>query len=357
MQSLAVLEYTCFKLLKSGWLYMRLCILFLLSFIVASCGGSSNEEQVIETPIPLVSFAVADAPADSVTSVNVTFSSITLKRVSDNESDNSGINIPITDDGGNPTTMTIDVMDYQNGEELVIIKNVEVATDNYSSLILNTSGCAQNPNGSDEFCWVIDNDTRKPLKTPSNKLKLGELSVSGDPQQTYTIEFNLRSSLTSTAGGSAFNLKPHGIRIVNSTEVGTLQGSVDANLLSAGDGCETAFLENTEHEKVVYLYQGESVTGAVFVDEFDPGEAKNPRPDNVIKPYSSDTLSFEAATNSYVYNFSHLPIGKYTVAFSCSAVGDSANEYDGITIANPTSQIHSVIIEKGTDTVQNFIEN
>lgn len=357
MHSFTVLSYTYFKFIKYGWLDMRICIIFILGFTVASCGGSSNEETIVESPIPLVSFAVADAPADSVTSVNVTFSSITLKRASDNEGDNSGINIPITDDEGNPTTMTIDVMDYQNGEELVIIKNVEVATDNYSSLILNTSGCAQNPNGSDEFCWVIDNDTRKPLKTPSNKLKLGGFSVSGDQQQTYTIEFNLRSSLTSTAGGSAFNLKPHGIRIVDSTEVGMLQGSVDANLLSAGDGCETAFLENTEHGKVVYLYQGELVTGAVFVDEFDPDEAKNPRPDNAVKPYSSDTLSFEAATERYVYNFSHLPIGNYTVAFSCSAIGDSANEYDGITIANPTSQIHSVIVEKGTGTVQNFIEN
>jgi hypothetical protein len=311
----------------------------------------------VASPISLVSFAIADAPADSVTSVNVTFSSITLKLASDDEDDESGINIPILDDDGNPTTMTIDVMDYQNGEELIIIENFEVAAGNYSSLILNTSGCPQNPNGSDEFCWVIDNDTRKPLKTPSNKLKLGALSVSGDEQQTYTIEFNLRSSLTSTAGGSAFNLKPHGIRIVDSTEVGTLQGSIDVNLLSVGADCATVFEEDTDHGKVVYLYQGEMVEEAVFVDEFDPDEAINSRPDNAIKPYASATLSFDMDNSSYVYNFSHLPVGNYTVAFSCSAVGDSADEYDAIDIANPQSQKHSITIETDIDLIQNFTES
>lgn len=335
---------------------MRLFIMVLVSFSLISCGGSSSEGEVIISPTPLVSFAIADAPADSVTSVNVTFSSITLKSTSDDEDDESGINIPILDDDGNPTTQTIDVMDYQNGEELIIIENFELAAGDYSNLILNTSGCPQNPNGSDEFCWVIDNDTRKPLKTPSNKLKLGSFSVSDDEQQIYTIEFNLRSSLTSTAGGSAFNLKPHGIRIVESTEVGTLQGSVDVNLLSAGEGCESNFLENTDHGKVVYLYQGEMVEGAVFVDEFDPDEAENTRPENAVKPYGSDTLSFDVDTNRYVYNFSHLPTGNYTVAFSCSAVGDSANEYDDIAIANPEVQIHIVTIEKGIDLIQNFTE-
>lgn len=338
---------------------MRLFIIVLISFSLISCGGSSSDDEVITRPIPLVSFAIADAPADSVTSVNVTFSSITLKSASDDDDDQSGINIPILDDGGNPTTQTIDVMDYQNGEELIIIENFELAAGDYSNLILNTSGCPQNPNGSDEFCWVIDNDTRKPLKTPSNKLKLGSFSVSGDEQQIYTIEFNLRSSLTSTAGGSAFNLKPHGIRIVDSTEVGTLQGSVDVNLLSAGEDCESNFLENTDHGKVVYLYQGEMVEGVVFVDEFDPDEAENARPESAVKPYGSDTLSFDVDTNSYVYSFSHLPIGNYTVAFSCSAVGDSADEYDeydDIVIANPELQIHVVTIVKGIDLIQNFTE-
>lgn len=335
---------------------MRLLITVLMSFSLISCGGSSSEGEESTPAIPLVSFAIADAPADSVTSVNVTFSSITLKSTSDDEDDESGINIPILDDDGNPTTQTIDVMDYQNGEELIIIENFELAAGDYTNLILNTSGCPQNPNGSDEFCWVIDNDTRKPLKTPSNKLKLGNFTVSGDEQQIYTIEFNLRSSLTSTAGGSAFNLKPHGIRIVESTEVGAVHGSVDANLLSAGEGCENNFLENTDHGKVVYLYQGEMAEGDVFVDEFDPDEAENSRPENAVKPYGSDTLSFDVNTNSYVYSFSHLPSGNYTLAFSCSAVDDSANEYDGIVIANPEVQIHTVTIEKDIDLVQNFVE-
>jgi len=103
--------------------------------------------------------------------------------------------------------------------------------------------------------------------------------------------------------------------------------------------------------------EGEMVEEAVFVDEFDPDEAINSRPDNAIKPYASATLSFDMDNSSYVYNFSHLPVGNYTVAFSCSAVGDSADEYDAIDIANPQSQKHSITIETDIDLIQNFTES
>ena len=256
----------------------------------------------------------------------------------------------------------INLMAYQNGEEFMIIDNAEVPSGDYTNLILNTLGCAQNPNGSDQDCWVIDNDTRKPLKTPSNKLRLGAFSVSDEAQQKYTIEFNLRSSLTTTAGGAAFNLKPHGIRIVGI--VGSLSGTVDVNLLNSvtdDDRCETVFVADTDHGKVVYLYLGDIADDSVLVDEFDPELALNDRPDDAIAPYASDSLSYDAEANegagAYQYSFSHLPIAEYTVAFSCSAVDDSAEEYDAIMIADPTEQKHTITIEASRSYTKVFNTN
>jgi len=339
---------------------MRLFYTIIFSYFLVSCGGSSSStrEQNPDTPppTPIVSFSISDAPSDSVISVNVTFSSITLKLITDNEDDDSGLNLPILDDAGNPSSMTIDLMNYQNGDEKLIINNVEVAVGNYTNLVLNTSGCPQNQNGSTEFCWVVDGEGIKPLKTPSNKLKLGALNISSEIEQSYNIEFNLRSSMTNTAGGASYNLKPHGIRIVNSAEVGSLTGSIDANLLTIGDGCETVFQDNSDHGKVIYLYQGEISQDDIMADEFDPEVAQNQIPDNVVSPYASDSISFNDDENTYHYSFSHLPIGNYTVALSCSAIGDT-EEYEGIMIPNPTDQLHSLTIEANAGSEVNFTEN
>jgi len=333
--------------------------------LIISCEGSSEsvtpEPVVPESPTPLISFSIADAPADSVTEVWVTLNSITLKSASDDDDDDSGIPLPILDEDKEP--LLINLMAYQNGEEFLIIDNAEVPSGNYTNLILNTSGCAQKPNGSDKDCWVIDNDKRKPLKTPSNKLRLGAFNVSDEAQQKYTIDVSLRSSLTSTAGGAAFNLKPHGIRVVGI--VGSLSGTVDVNLLNAAtdddDRCDEVFVAHTNHGKVVYLYQGDIAEDSVLVDEFDPDLALINRPENAISPYASDSLSYDAEANdgagAYQYNFSHIPVGEYTVAFSCSALDDSAKEYDAIMIADPTEQKHTVTIEANTDKVQNFTAN
>lgn len=333
----------------------------LCCWLVVSCGGDYDTKQapiIVEPPAtPLVTFAVSDAPSDLVTSVNVTFSSITLKSENDNEDDDSGLNLPILNDAGEPTTMTINLMDYQQGDEKIIIDNVEIAAGAYKNLILNTSGCPQNQNGSTEFCWVVDEQGIKTLKTPSNKLKLGALSVSDEANQSYTIEFNLRSSMTTTAAGASYNLKPHGIRIVDGSDVGSLSGIIDANLLTAGEGCATVYLENSDHGKVVYLYSGNIADDALMGDEFDADVAQNVIPDNLVQPYASDAIDFNTDTATYHYTFAHLPAGDYTVAFSCSAVGDDAEEYDGIMIANPANQRHGVAIEADIESIVNFTEN
>lgn len=336
---------------------------FLSSFFLASCGGGSSSDNIMPvppppapTPDPVVSFAVADAPADSVTSVNVTIASILLKSASDDDNDNSGLSIPLTDSNGEAAITTINLMDYQDGESKLIIENASIPVGEYKSLVLNTEGCAQNSNGSTEFCWVDDVEGRKPLKTPSNKLRLGAVSITADSEQAFVIEFNLRSSLASTGNGNSYNLKPHGVNIVASGDVGKLMGMVDVNLLTAGDGCEAVFEPESDHGKIVYLYEGD-VASSVMADEFDPEIAQNTIPEGMVKPYRSDALVQDSETAEYKYGFAHLPAGMYTVAFSCSAVGDDSEEFDSVVIPNPELQRHVVTIVANEDLVQDFTEN
>lgn len=332
-------------------------LLFLLTgLFISSCGGgdkSSEQSPIIpEVTHALVSFSVSDAPVDSVSSVNVTFDSLTLK----SGDDSSDIDVPILDDDDNPTTITVDLMMFQDGETKLIIENTLLPIGEYSNLIINTSGCPQNQNGSTEFCWVEDSQGIKPLKTPSNKLKLGPLTISDETEQSFTIEFNLRSSLVMTANGASYNLKPHGVRVVDTENVGSLTGSIDVNLLNAGEGCETAFDEETDHGKIVYLYNNDDVDENDLADVFDPEEAENEIPDNLAAPFASESISFDEDSSSYQYGFHHLPTGSYLVAFSCSAVGDDPDEFDGLSIPNPESQSHLVEIVAGANTEQDFEE-
>jgi len=302
---------------------MRLFFFGCFSIFIVGCGDSNDDEPTpLATPTSLVSFSVADAPADSVTSVNVTFNSITLKAESDDDNDSSGIVLPLLNESGEATAMTIDLMDYQDGDKKLIIDSVNVPVGTYKSLVINTLDCPQNPNGDTTSCWVVDADGDKPLKTPSNKLKLGAITISTEEQQAYTIEFNLRASLTATANGSAYNLKPHGVRIVNNDLVGQVSGTVDVNLLTAGENCQMVFDPNADHGKIVYLYQSPLAENSTLGDEFDPEETQENDIANVAMPYASDKITFDG--ENYHYSFAHLPAGEYLIAFSCSAVGDNA---------------------------------
>jgi len=349
--------------------FTKIIIPLLGCFILSSCGGGgSSESATMPTPTPpptstpvatsaLVSFSVSDAPVDGVISVNVTFDSITLKSSDDDADDDSGFNVSVLDSNGDPSTMTINLMDFQDGESKLIIENTEIDIGDYSSFILNTSGCPQNQNGSTEFCWVEDGEGIKTLKTPSNKLKLGTFSVSSETEQSYTIEFNLRSSLTSTANGASYNLKPHGVRIVNADTTGSVTGAVDVALLNAGEeSCETVFLAETDHGKVMYLYESDAIGENTLADEFDADNAVNELPENLIAPYASDTITFNTETETYHYSFSHVEQGNYTLAFSCSAVADDPVEYDSLLIPNPPLQFHTIEIVSGEEIVQDFTE-
>jgi len=315
----------------------------LITSLLVGCGGSdSSVPEPAKTA--MVTFSIADAPVDSAKEVNVSYLSLTLKR--DGQDD---IDIPFVNENGVEEVQKINLLDYQNGDSLVVLSNIELPVGTYQELIINTADCPQNQNGATDACYVVeDDDAILPLKTPSNKLKLGSFSISTEGVQAYTIDFNLRKSLVSTANGQSYNLKPHGVTIIDSTTVGAIKGTVDPNLFSAGT-CAA------DMGNVVYLYQAPLELDSVLGDEFDP-DIDSSVPSNVIAPYASKMITLSNTANEYVYSFNHLPSGDYLVAFSCSANDDDPEKYDAILIADPTEQTHSVTLQQGELATVNFVE-
>ena len=323
-------------------LFLKTTIACCISTALIGCGSDSSDS---EPTTAKVSFSIADAPVDNALEVNVTYQSITLKRNGEDD-----IELPLVDEEGNEAPQQINLLDYQNGDSLLILSEVELPVGDYQELIINTQGCPQNQNGSTEDCNVVEEDgSILPLKTPSNKLRLGGFTVSVEATQAYTIDFNLRKSLVSTANESSYNLKPHGVTIVDNQSVGSIFGSVDANLFMAGETCEA------DTGNVVYLYAGLVDETSVLGDEFDP-DVDNNVPEDVVAPYASKMLQLDDSTDLYSYSFNFLPAGDYTLAFSCSAVNDDPEYYDEIMIADPAEQTKQTPLAEGENLMIDFAE-
>ncbi|GLP95172.1 DUF4382 domain-containing protein [Paraferrimonas sedimenticola] len=322
---------------------------FALSSVAIAMAGCSDSSSVNNPPpVPataIVSFSVSDAPVDFANQVVVSYAAISLRH-----SDGTTYDLPVNGEDGNETVAKVDLLNYQDGESRLIISNVELPVGDYTDFTLHTYECAQNHNGSAEHCYVEDLEGIKPLKTPSNKLRLGDFSVSSDGVQAYTIEFNLRQSMTMTAGGAGYNLKPHGVRILDNSTVSSLFGKVEPSLFTAGVGCE----DNSDHQtSFVYLYEAPLAEDAILGDEFDPA-VDTEAPEDVVAPIASTGVK-EDGENGYGYHFGFIAPGDYVVAFSCSADGDMDPEkYEGVAIANPETERANVTLQNSLGTEQNF---
>lgn len=287
--------------------------LSILALALAGCGGSDSGGDTA-----MVSFSVADAPVDDVKAVWVTLESITL---TDTNDDTTSQTLVINGEDG----LRINLKDYQDGAKKLILSEEEVALGDYN-LTLNTLNCPQSANGtgSTSYCSIIKNDdTEYPLKTPSNKLKLGSFTVNQEGTQAYTIDFNLRSALVNNGGGDNYNLKPHGISIVDNSTLGSIETTVTDALFYRDDTTCTSGTGNA-----LYLYKMEegdpsfNPSDDILGDEFDRSTDTDVA-DNIWQPYASKLVTSDGEVTT---TFANLPTGDYTLAFSCSDAGVDQND-------------------------------
>lgn len=256
---------------------------------------------------------------DDVKAVWVTLESVTL---TDTNDDTSSQTLVINNSDGDPEPVLINLKDYQDGAKKLIISEEEVALGDYN-LTLNTYGCPQSANGtgSTDDCWIVENDdTIYPLKTPSNQLKLGSFTVDQEGTQAYTIDFNLRSALVNNGGGDNYNLKPHGISIVDNSTLGSIEATVTDSLFNRDDTTCTPGTGN-----VLYLYQtsfSDADPGDVLGDEFDRSIDTDVAT-GIWQPYASKLVTSDGEVTT---TFANLPTGDYTLAFSCSDAGVDQND-------------------------------
>ena len=169
------------------------------------------------------------------------------------------------------------------------------------------------------------------LRIPSGAqscLKLNQpITIPADGSTSFTIDFDLRKSVHERAGG-IYNLRPT-LRLVDESEDGTLQGTVDAATISAqciaGD------------KAAVYVFEGAGATpDDVNIDGADDD------------PVATASVDWEGGDNTYTVAF--LEAGTYTVAFTCDAGVDDPSAEDTLTFVGTSD----VTLTAGQTTTQNF---
>jgi len=333
--------------------------LVLLSLGLLACGGGGGGGGSI-TSAPdtgTASFGLSDAPVEGLSAVVITIDSIELRRKDSGDCDKD----PVTDDcvfidefteNNEPVpTITVDLLDLQAGKNKIIVQGLELEAGEYDQLRLSVN------DKDTAYSWVNEfdrGDERVELKVPSDGLKLGGFTVESDGVQVFIIEFDLRKAMTynpGPPGPDRYILKPTGVRVVEAVPAASIAGTVDSALFIGGDDtlspCLDKIASGSEVEgNVIYLYQGHGLDPAKLADNFDsvldaaePGP-NGPAPVTAIAPYTSQQVDADGSYGVY-----YLPAGDYTLAFSCEAVDDDPEVFDGIVIPSPDTEPDTTIVE------------
>jgi len=283
--------------------------------LLSACGGSDDDEVSTST----FSLAVSDAPVDDLSAVVVCFNEIQLKSsgddvvftVGDGEAIEANDLCLDNDEQVIPNTVGIDLMEYTGSDSINLVAGTVIDAGDYSQLRLVMS------DGS----YGIDSDTEEKISVsvPSNELKLDGFSATVGGVVNFTLEFDLRKSMTNPVGQDGYTLKPRGVRLVDNSEVGHITGTVAETLLTDNQevhGCIFSPEDLTTSVASVYLYTGADLDMATLAD--NGGDEEN-------QPLASTTVAFDGV-QTYNFEIGFVNAGDYTIAVSCDISDDPESE-------------------------------
>lgn len=264
---------------------------------LSACGGSSDSDSTSTEHIGSFSLALTDGPVDSANQVVVEFSGVSIKPA-------VGDVIEFMFD----EPLQIDLLQLQGTASEFIITEETVPAGEYEWIRLHVN--AEHDSILDSFIELGDGSQLE-LRIPSGSetgLKLVQgFTLAADGHANFTIDFDLRKSVTNPPGLPGALLKP-ALRLIDNLKVGSIIGSVDANLVA--QHCADA----GSNAGAVYVYAG---AGVVPVDM--RGEEGD--------PLTSALVSFGEQAE-YRYEAGFLTEGEYTLAYTCGSLVDDPEQVD-----------------------------
>lgn len=238
----------------------------------------------------------------------------------------------------------VDLLTLSGDNALTVFEDLELAPDFYDEVNIYPS------DANLDRSFVLDAlGTRSPLFVSGGVLSIpGRQLNSGSSE--FVIEFGLARALRFVSEAQGYQLTTQGLSLQNTASTVNLNGSIDADLLDGTDACSWK-AEPTAFNRV-YLYRDEDVTAGSLLGDVHIASASDTEvPDNAVAPYAVASL-VESATPDRPLNyfFSYLPQGSYTLALACNAQDDDPIDYDGITVAEPETQVYSLELPTAGET-------
>jgi hypothetical protein len=278
---------------------------------LSACGGGDSASNSMGQ----MRLAVGDAPIDSAEAVVVKFTGVEL--------------VP---DTGNPINITfaqprtIDLL-TQSGTASAVLFNQPIAAGSYGQIRLMVMA---DGDPSNSYITLSDGSMHG-LLVPSGAqtgLKLvSGFVVPNSGVVDYTIDFDLRQAITCPPGQSPACLLKPVERLVDNTTVGNVQGTVSNTLVP--NNCTPG----------VYLYNRTVTT---------PEDMNSSAPATDINQPIASKVPVPTSQAPYYYQFTFLPPGTYTVAFTCQAAQDNADTADPVVTFSPVKSGISVTANQTT---------
>jgi hypothetical protein len=289
--------------MKENSMFQQLRFLVLVPLLaatalgVAACGGGNSMMPATSQAQQMnqMKLSVADAPpADNATHVVVVFTGVEL-----------------TGNSGNPVTITfpapksIDLM-TQSATASAVLFDQPIPAGSYGQIRLMVTADGSANNSYIDFADGSRMGLRVPSGSESGFKLVSGFTVPSSGVVDYTIDFDLRKAITCPPGQApACILKPVE-RLVDNTSVGNIQGQITSTLPS---GCTPG----------VYLYSG----AVTKLEDMNSTAAST----DTNQPLASK-VPVATSAPPYYYQFTFLPPGTYTVAFTCEAALDNPDQTD-----------------------------
>ncbi len=317
---------------------MALVLLAVAQAALQGCGcgfdcsgsGSRNSPAVL-------TLGFSDEAVEALKQVVIEVDSVTFRRTGAEDVVVDRFTIPalgVTD----ADTFQVDLLQYQGLNQLRVIQDLELATGDYSGLLLGILGDDVNRS----FVQQSD-DTVKPIRVSGNSLSLpGPALASKD--QRFTVVFSLAQALDYRADTDDYLLSTTGMRVMDNALSASISGRVSRDLFDTVAPCDTK--TDPEAGNRVYLYRDSGQAATALADVFTEASVATP-PAAATAPYTVASMAEDTLTGSWQYAAGFLAAGNYLMAFSCAAADDSPVDYDGITIPLPDGQLYRFELVEG----------
>jgi hypothetical protein len=293
---------------------------------LAGCSGGGDDSSELNDGNGTLTLGLVDGPVEGAEQVVVAFAGIELKPDGGPPMDPIPMDASACDDFDSATgTCSIDLLDLVGTDRRVVF-SASLPAGHYQWLRLLVNA---ERNIMDSYLVTLDGRMCS-LYIPSGSetgLKIvSGLTVTTNGVSDYTLDFDVRKSITNPPGLSDpdqqcadnYVLKP-AIRIVDTTEVGAIAGTVDETVLAADESCTLDELGRYDNV-AVYVY--DDASGTAVADDLDGDDGD---------PLTSASVVWNDGEQAYTYEVGFLlaPSG-YHLALTCTADLDDAaiDDYD-----------------------------